>query len=376
VTGTLAPVLPVVDVDLPPGEAAELAEGLDHVADEHQDTVLLVARVLGDRPDARAAEILRVGPDGIRLGVTGADGAERPMQLPFATPARTSLEVYGALMGLVAAARGVVGDTEPLTSIEAEFLEDQGMTTVAATVSARRLVAPDLLEITLAGLAPLPLNGGDEYVVLMPEPPAAVLRPGFTVHDLADVPQEAAPRAAYTLRARRAAAGEADVWLVLHGEEGAVSSRLAAAEPGASVAVWGTRRSYDPPAGVGTHLLVADETALGAVAAVLDGLPAGAPAVVVAETADAGIRVDLPVRPGVEVRWVHRNGGAPGTASALLDGARAALAESPLLSDVDGLFVFGAGEAARMRELRTSLRREAGLARDRVRLTGYWNAAR
>lgn len=55
---------------------------------------------------------------------------------------------------------------------------------------------------------------------------------------------------------------------------------------------------------------------------------------------------------------------------------RAALATSPLLADLDRVFVYGAAEAARMRELRTFLRGEAGLARDRVRLTGYWNAAR
>ncbi|RBY80784.1 siderophore-interacting protein [Blastococcus sp. TF02A-26] len=375
-TATTAPVLPVVDVDLPAEEAAELAEGLDHVADEHADTVLLVARALGGQPHARSVEITGVGTDGLRLSVAVADGSEHAVQVPFTSPARTSLEIYGALMGLVAAARGVVGESEPLTSIEAEFLEDQSMTTVAATVSARRLIAPDLLEITLAGLAPLPLHGGDEYVVLMPDPPAEVLRPGFTVHDLAGIAEDAAPRAAYTLRTRRRAAGEADVWLVLHGDEGAVSSRLAAAEPGAPVAVWGTRRSYDPPAGVRTHLLVADETALGAVAAVLDELPADAPAVVVAETADAGVRPDLPVRPGVELRWVHRSGAAAGSTPALFDGVRAALAESPLLADLDGVFVFGAGEAARMRELRTTLRRDTGLARDRVRVTGYWNAAR
>ena len=369
-----APALPVVEIDLPAEEAAELAEGLDHVGDEHADTVLLVARALGQQPDARAVDILGVGPDGLRLGVAVGDGSQRTVQVPFTSPARTSLEIYGALMGLVAAARGVVGDSEPLTSIEAEFLEDQEMTTVAATVAARRLIAPDLLEITLAGLAPLPVHGGDEYVVLMPEPPAEVLRPGFTVHDLAGIGQDAAPRAAYTIRTRRAAAGEADVWLVLHGDEGAVSSRLAAAEPGAPVAVWGTRRSYDPPADARAHLLVADETALGAVAAVLDELPAGAPAVVVAETASPGARPDLPVRPGVELRWVHRSGAAPGSVPALLDGVRTALAESPVLADLDGLFVFGAGEAARMRELRNSLRRETGLARDRVRLTGYWKA--
>ena len=370
-----APGLPFVDVVLPPHEAAELAEGLDHVGDEHADTVLLVARALGGQPDARSAEILGVGPDGLRLAVAGADGTDRPVQVPFPSPARTAVEVFGALMGLVTAARGVVGAGEPLTSIEAEHLEDRRTATVAATVSARRLLAPDLLEITLAGLAPLTVRGGDEYVVLMPEPPAEVLRTGFTAADLAGIPLEDAPRAAYTMRARRAAAGEGDVWLVLHGDEGAVSSRLAAAEPGAPVAVWGSRRSYAPPEGVSTHLLVCDETALGAVAAVLDGLDDGAPAVVVAETADAGIRVDLPARPGVELRWVHRSGAAPGTTPALLDGVRAALAESPLLADRDGLFVFGAGEAARMRELRTVLRRETGLARDCVRLTGYWNAA-
>ncbi|MGY1838232.1 MULTISPECIES: SIP domain-containing protein [unclassified Modestobacter] len=374
--GTTAPALPVVDVDLPPEEAAELAEGLDHVGDEHADTVLLVARVLGHQPDARSAEILDVGPDGLRLSVAGADGSDRPVPVPFATPARTSLEIYGALMGLVATARGVVGTSEPLTSIEVEHLEEQGMTTVLATVSASRLLAPNLLEITLAGLAPLPLQGGDEYAFLMPHPPAEVLRPGFTVHDLAEVPLEAAPRAAYTMRARRTATGEADVWLVLHGDEGAVSSRLAAAEPGTPVAVWGTRRSYAPPVDVRTHLLVCDETALGAVAAVLDGLAADARAVVVAETADAGTQLDLPVRPGVELRWVHRSGAAAGTTPALLDGVQTALAESPLLADLDGLFVFGAGEAARMRELRTALRHGTGLPRDRVRLTGYWSASR
>ena len=47
------------------------------------------------------------------------------------------------------------------------------------------------------------------------------------------------------------------------------------ARPGDPVALWGPRTAYAPPAGTDWYLLVADETGLPAVAAILESLPEG-----------------------------------------------------------------------------------------------------
>ena len=120
-------------------------------------------------------------------------------------------------------------------------------------------------------------------------------------------PEEQPVGAYYTVRAWRPEVAELDMLFVLHGE-GHASGWAARARRGDPVALWGPRTGYHPPADTDWLLLVADETGLPAVAVILEQLPAGMPARVLAEVADEHEHQDLPVRQGVEVTWLHRDG--------------------------------------------------------------------
>ena len=78
------------------------------------------------------------------------------------------------------------------------------------------------------------------------------------------------------------------------------------------------------------------------------------------------LRKSLPERPGVQVRWLHRDGAAPGTTTLLAD----AVAELHVPSGHP--YVWGGAESRAMRDVRRHVRDAWGLHREQVSLLGYW----
>jgi NADPH-dependent ferric siderophore reductase len=134
---------------------------------------------------------------------------------------------------------------------------------------------------------------------------------------------------------------------------------------GDRVALWGPRSSFAPPPD-GPLLVVGDETALPAIAAILDQHAAKRPIQVVIETADPAQVIDLPSGPDVALCWVFRGGRSAGTSGHLL----ATIRDLQLHPDL--AYAFGAGETREIGAIRQHLRRERGLAAERVRMVGYW----
>ncbi|MEM9749245.1 MAG: siderophore-interacting protein, partial [Actinomycetota bacterium] len=173
----------------------------------------------------------------------------------------------------------------------------------------------------------------------------------------------------YTVVRHRPQVGEIDMWFVLHDHAGPASRWAAAASPGDPVALWGPRRSAEPPSDVRRYLFVTDESGLGATASMLEQIAssdAPAPVHVIAEAIDEAHVVDLPTRDGVTVEWILRRERAPGEGTAFLDAVRA------LDLDPVGLYAFGAAESRQITAVRKYLRHDVGLAADHVSMTGYW----
>lgn len=82
--------------------------------------------------------------------------------------------------------------------------------------------------------------------------------------------------------------------------------------------------------------------------------------------ADAGEEQRFTSRAQVEMRWLHRNGAAPGSQPLL----QKAIAELKLPSG-EG-YVWVAAEAATAKALRRHLVDERGLRKDRVKAAAYW----
>jgi len=168
----------------------------------------------------------------------------------------------------------------------------------------------------------------------------------------------------YTVRRFDAAAGELDVDFVLHEGHGPAAAWARDARPGAWVGVSepGGRYVADPAAAF--HLVIGDESALPAVATVLDALPADVPAFAYLEVADPAEEQPLPGE--ATTHWVHRVDRSPG--EPLTEAVRAAV-----LPDGRGQ-AWLSGESACVRDLRRHLLDDRGFDRRAVYATGYWRA--
>ncbi|MBU7599763.1 siderophore-interacting protein [Streptomyces sp. P38-E01] len=164
---------------------------------------------------------------------------------------------------------------------------------------------------------------------------------------------------------------EVDVDFALHGDLGPASRWARAARPGDRTTLLGpaVRENksigFRLPQDADWVLLAADETALPAVAGILDWLPPTVPAHIWLEVPDTADRRALPHHPGAKVNWlVHE--GSPARRGELLT----ALREAPFPAGAP--YAWLAGEAGAVRAMRRHLVRERGLDRARVQFSGYW----
>ena len=169
----------------------------------------------------------------------------------------------------------------------------------------------------------------------------------------------------YTPRRYNPATNILEVQFVLHGD-GPASRWAAQATPGDRAAVGGPggRFSLGPEA---TRWWIAgDESALPAIATLLDALPDDAQAQVHLEVDGPDDQIAVPARPGIGIRWHLRadpHGSHCGT-----ELIRAARLTGPGPADR----VWVACEAGVVRQIRTYLLAERSLPRDRVTTRGYW----
>jgi len=300
-------------------------------------------------------------------------------------------------------------------------------------VAERRALSPSLLRLTFTG------DDLDRFAVTGFDTRIKVVLPGSDgsydelLAAAADVDWYTAWRAlpaerrppirTYTVRAVRPFAHEVDVDFVLHGDGGPASAWAGAARPGDGLVLLGPDadvpaphggRDFVPPLRIDRLLLAGDETALPAIAAILEGLPADARGEALVEVPTSADCLDLTAPVGMEVRWLGRDGadhgarlqpavreacdrllpvGALARASAPDGGAGSATLEevdvdSTLLWEVPvdasgsplraaaPLYAWLAGEAAVIAALRRHLVRDRGVDRKAVAFMGYWRHGR
>ena len=144
-------------------------------------------------------------------------------------------------------------------------------------------------------------------------------------------------------------------------------------------------------------LLVADETALPALAGIVEELaacPTPPATQAIIEIPEASDRLPLPHWPGLDVRWAPRHGGAHGAgmtsllAQILAPRSAAAAVELDEIDiettlpwersegGADGFYAWVAGESAAVMVIRKHLLQERGLPRAAASLMGYWRLGR
>lgn len=346
---------------------------VEHVNNSYEDSLVLVGRILGGHGDATTARVADVDRSGLDLEL-GTPAGPVAVRVDFPQPVERADAVSAAAFALVAEARRRSGEPGT-TSAERVLAEMTAIRTMVTSVSAVEDLGPHLRQITFNGgdLATFTPLGPDTflYVLLPPRGRGELtIDQTFTWEAYREMPEAERPVGAYyTLRRWRPEVAELDAHFVLHGDEGPASAWALVAEVGDPVALWGPRTSWAPPAGTTRYLLVADETGLPAVGAILEHLPDDVAVDVVAETGGPEDRPPLAERAGVTVHWLERGDAPAGTTSLLVDAVR------ELDIDPDGLYAWGGAESRAVTAVRKLLRRERGCSREQVSMVGYWRHA-
>ena len=169
----------------------------------------------------------------------------------------------------------------------------------------------------------------------------------------------------YTLRTLRRNPDEVDIDFVLHTPAGPASRWASQAAPGDRVLLLGPAIAdnrairFRPPEDTDLAVIWGDETAVPAVSAILESLPAGTRAQVWLQVHDAGDIQDLVTEADAEITWLVREDG--------LDAIRAAR-----LPSAERPYVWIAGESGCVKALRRHFVGERGIDRRRVTFVGYW----
>lgn len=242
----------------------------------------------------------------------------------------------------------------------------------ARVVHVTRL-SPHMIRITLEAVGDWRwhVNGiGDERVDI------AIPRPGETTADLEtfNLPEygpgwtgEEPPWRHYTIRSVHSEGRRFDIDFAIHGH-GIASSWAERAEPGHVIGIFNegeSRSYYEPPADAEVQILAADLTGLPGLGRIVEGLPSGVRAVVLAEVPEKADILPFATAAEVEYRWLV------GTGNGLSDSALpAAVAE---LAEPDApWYAWVACEASASRAIRRELRQRLGSPRNRHHAIGYW----
>jgi NADPH-dependent ferric siderophore reductase len=295
----------------------------------------------------------------------------------------------------------------------------------AVRVARLHRLSPSFLRVTFTGpdMADLTSNGRDQRIKVM------LPLPGRGHDDCPSDPdwygawralpdERRMPIRTYTIRALRPELGEVDVDFVLHGATGPASAWAETAAVGDEIVLIAPNARFpgptggfewNPPADASCLLIAGDETAVPAICAIVESLPAGRRARVLLEVPTPADALNTAAPPGVEITWLPRwpdDGTAPAPRGALLtEAVVAALQErSDVLSrtpgielddvDVDagilwevpsedpaplrysGVYAWLAGEAGVVKGLRRHLVQERGVDRRSVAFMGYWRDGR
>jgi NADPH-dependent ferric siderophore reductase len=196
-----------------------------------------------------------------------------------------------------------------------------------------------------------PREGEDS--VLLPEwgPEGPLLKEG----------QSMPPSRTYTPRSWDPAKRELTVEFMLHGE-GLASSWARSVKPGVVGAVTLPGGPYAIDETADWYLIAGDESALPAIETILEALPSGKPAYVIAEVADVSEERHLAA---TSVTWLHQNRDAESGAA-----LERALRDFEAPSGNGRVWV--GCEAGIMRSIRKHLLFERGMQRSEIHTHGYW----
>ncbi|MER6255317.1 siderophore-interacting protein [Streptomyces sp. NPDC001584] len=247
--------------------------------------------------------------------------------------------------------------------------EGRARTVGTAVVVRTERLSPHMVRLVLGGEGLREFGAGeytDQYVKLL-FAPAGVSYPAPWDLDRirADFPRAQWPRQrAYTVRSWDPAHLELTLDFVVHGDEGLAGPWAARVQAGELVRFLGPGGAYAPDPVAGWHLLVGDESALPAIAAAMERMPAGAQVHAIVEIDGPADELKIATPDGIVPIWLHRGDRPVG--EALVE------AVTTMEFPSTDVHAFVHGEAGFVKDLRRHLRMERGVPRERLSISGYW----
>jgi len=276
----------------------------------------------------------------------------------------------------------------------------------------RQLLTPNMARLVFGGpdLAAMMACAPDQRIKLfLPHadgtPPTLPVHPDYYKLYRSLPPRERAPMRTYTIRAVDPIARRLVIDFVIHGDSGPASRWAMFARPDDRIQISGPNGRYEgeiggfdwePPASLTHLLIIGDETALPAIAGILeqiDGWKTKPRAQVSIELPSPDDAQDLPVWAGLDLRWMPREPsnhphGAPMIEAALAadiprEAVGSTTAQVPSV-DVDNdtlwdraqansnFYGWIAGETAAVSRIRTHFLVERGIDRSHLTMMGYW----
>lgn len=173
-------------------------------------------------------------------------------------------------------------------------------------------LSPDLLRVVLSGgtLGQFEASGAtDSYInakFLSADSPVEI---PFERGDLEGLDDSFRPRPRrFTVRSWDPTHQLLAIDFVAHGDSGYAGRWAQLAKPGDRLQFEGPGGSYQPSTTVDWHLLVGDESALGAIGASLEALGPDDHALVFAVVEKPGYEIELPTEANVVIHWLYRDG--------------------------------------------------------------------
>lgn len=245
--------------------------------------------------------------------------------------------------------------------------------------------SPHLIRVVLGGTGFdtfTPSQYTDSYVKIVFVPrdvDVAALPQPLTLDSFDELPVDQRPIIrTMTVRHADPAAREISIGVTVHGDHGVVGPWATKARPGDAVYLMGPGGAYAPDPAADWHLLAGDESALPAIAAALEALPADAVGKAFIEVAAPEDEIALTAPDGVQVNWLHRGGRAD------LVGEDRAGDNAPLIEAVTTtswlpgqvqVFIHGEAQTV-MHNLRPYIRKERGVEAKWASISGYWRRGR
>lgn len=239
------------------------------------------------------------------------------------------------------------------------------------SVIATAWLTPTMVRVILGGdglasFEPVPYT--DAYVNVAFPPVGAPYQAPFDIDRVrAELPSDLQPaRRRYTVRRWVPHERLLTLDILVHGGAGVGGPWAANARPGDALVFTGPSGSYRPDPTADRHLLVGDESALPAIAASLESIPAGKSTAVrlLVDGPDHEIELATPGR--LDLVWLHRRGDEQTDVALLAEAVRSLEPQGGRLQ------AFVHGEAGEVREIRRELLSERRVARSDLSCSPYW----